>query len=109
MEAKELMVCATFDNAALLKDYDLLLEKPIAPEPGQCRELSEIAQQRGRLRREHVVGIARHAAVRAPHDEARRVERGVHGYLALPGDGEGAGARRCSCGKSTGSATASAA
>ena len=33
---------------ALLKDYDLLLEKPIAPEPGQCRELSEIAQQRGR-------------------------------------------------------------
>ncbi len=35
-------------KAALLKDYDLLLEKPIAPEAAQCRELCDIALQRGR-------------------------------------------------------------
>lgn len=35
-------------KAALLKDYDLLLEKPIAPEEEQCRELSALALERGR-------------------------------------------------------------
>ena len=35
-------------KAALLLDYDLLLEKPIAPFADQCQELSEIAQKRGR-------------------------------------------------------------
>ena len=33
---------------ALLKDYDLLLEKPIAPEAEQCREIGRIATERGR-------------------------------------------------------------
>ena len=33
---------------ALLKDYDLLLEKPISPFANQCSELSRIAQERGR-------------------------------------------------------------
>ncbi len=35
-------------KAALEKDYHLLLEKPIAPETAQCRELAELAQARGR-------------------------------------------------------------
>ena len=35
-------------KAALLKDYDLLLEKPIAPEAAQCAELRDIAVARGR-------------------------------------------------------------
>ena len=35
-------------KAALLKDYDLLLEKPIAPIAEQCKELSDIALERGR-------------------------------------------------------------
>ncbi len=33
---------------ALLKDYDLLLEKPIAPYADQCKELSDLATSRGR-------------------------------------------------------------
>ena len=33
---------------ALLKDYHLLLEKPIAPEAAQCRELSDLALARNR-------------------------------------------------------------
>ncbi|MBR6030093.1 MAG: Gfo/Idh/MocA family oxidoreductase [Clostridia bacterium] len=33
---------------ALLKDYDLLLEKPISPTAEQCRELRDIAVARGR-------------------------------------------------------------
>jgi predicted dehydrogenase len=33
---------------ALLKDYDLLLEKPIAPFADQCAELRDLAQARGR-------------------------------------------------------------
>ncbi|MBR5110319.1 MAG: Gfo/Idh/MocA family oxidoreductase [Clostridia bacterium] len=35
-------------KAALLLDYDLLLEKPIAPEAAQCEELRDIAMARGR-------------------------------------------------------------
>ena len=35
-------------KAALLKDYDLLLEKPIAPYADQCVELRDIALSRGR-------------------------------------------------------------
>ncbi len=35
-------------KAALLKDYDLLLEKPIAPEADQCRELCDLALSRNR-------------------------------------------------------------
>lgn len=35
-------------KAALEKDYDLLLEKPIATQADQCRELSELALSRGR-------------------------------------------------------------
>ena len=35
-------------KAALLKDYDLLLEKPISPSAEECRELRDIAVSRGR-------------------------------------------------------------
>lgn len=35
-------------KAALMLDYDLLLEKPIAPFAEQCRELSDLALERGR-------------------------------------------------------------
>lgn len=35
-------------KAALLKDYHLLLEKPIAPEAAQCRQLAELAELRNR-------------------------------------------------------------
>ena len=35
-------------KAALLRDYDLLLEKPIAPTAAQCTELRDIAVARGR-------------------------------------------------------------
>lgn len=35
-------------RAALLLDYDLLLEKPIAPTAQECRALCALAQQRGR-------------------------------------------------------------
>jgi len=51
----DLMLICTPDNchyshakAALEKDYDLLLEKPIAPFAAQCVELAEIAEKRGR-------------------------------------------------------------
>ncbi|MBQ6961779.1 MAG: Gfo/Idh/MocA family oxidoreductase [Clostridia bacterium] len=33
---------------ALLKDYDLLLEKPISPDASECAELRDLALQRGR-------------------------------------------------------------
>ena len=35
-------------KAALLLDYDLMLEKPIAPYADQCREVSDLALARGR-------------------------------------------------------------
>jgi predicted dehydrogenase len=35
-------------RAALLKDYDLLLEKPISPSAEECAELRDLALQRGR-------------------------------------------------------------
>lgn len=35
-------------KAALLLDYDLLLEKPISPTAGECRELATLARERGR-------------------------------------------------------------
>lgn len=35
-------------KAALLLDYDLLLEKPISPSASECRELAALAQERGR-------------------------------------------------------------
>lgn len=35
-------------KAALLLDYDLLLEKPIAPDAEECRELRDLALRRGR-------------------------------------------------------------
>ena len=35
-------------KAAMLLDYDLLLEKPIAPTADQCSELRDIANERGR-------------------------------------------------------------
>ena len=34
-------------KAALLLDYDLLLEKPISPTAGECRELATLARERG--------------------------------------------------------------
>ena len=42
--------CCHFSQAkaALLKDYDLLLEKPISPSADECRELRDIAVSRGR-------------------------------------------------------------
>ena len=36
-------------KAALLKDYDLLLEKPISPNAEECAELRDLALSRGRL------------------------------------------------------------
>ena len=50
----DLMLICTPDNchyahakAALLKDYHLLLEKPIAPRAEECLELAELAESRG--------------------------------------------------------------